>query len=106
MWVIASRRKGAVRRRGGSIPAAELGRFGRPVPAAPARLADRGPRLVRGRHLPQARGCAVLTCWRSARVADPCLAITHIFPCQINGLLAVLEVEFLRAEPFERPYVV
>jgi len=34
------------------------------------------------------------------------LAITHIFPCRINGLLALFEAEFLRAQPFERPQVV
>jgi hypothetical protein len=34
------------------------------------------------------------------------LAITHIFPCCINSLLAILEVVFFRAEPFERPHVV
>src|SRR4051794_41616159 len=33
------------------------------------------------------------------------LAITHIFPCRINGLLATLAVVFLHAEPFEHPYV-
>ena len=34
------------------------------------------------------------------------LAITHIFPCRIKDLLAILEVVFFRAELFERPYVV
>ena len=34
------------------------------------------------------------------------LAITHIFPCRIDGLLASLEVVFFRAELLERPYVV
>jgi hypothetical protein len=34
------------------------------------------------------------------------LAITHIFSCLINGLLAILGVAFFRAEPFERPHVV
>ena len=34
------------------------------------------------------------------------LAITHIFPCWINGLLAILEIVFFRAEPFERSHVV
>jgi plasmid stabilization system protein ParE len=34
------------------------------------------------------------------------LAITHIFPCGINGLLAILKIVFFRAEPFKRPYLV
>ncbi len=35
------------------------------------------------------------------RKRRPHLAITHIFPCHINGLLAILEVVSFWAEPFE-----